>query len=172
MPSFLVTWSQTTFWLLMSYSIICMAQVEPGCVGSKTYHEQSLRLSWMVFFGKNNAQIGFPGAFVQLIMNCVCAVTFSLIINGASVGFVTPQRGLHQGDPISPFLFSICIEGLSSLISHAVASNSLHGLRICSQAPIISHLLFADDSILFCKASREQAQVIKYVLYLYERSSG
>ena len=56
-----------------------------------------------------------------------------------------PKRALWQGDPLSPYLFIICAEGLSALIWKAEVAGSLHGVKVCKGAPNVSHLLFADD---------------------------
>ena len=72
--------------------------------------------------------------------------------NGKAYGNITPYRGIRQGDPLSPYLFLLCAEG------------QIHGVSICRRAPSISHLLFADDSLLFCHANQEEVQVISKVL--------
>lgn len=79
-----------------------------------------------------------PTSFIQLILNCISSVSFSFLINGVPKGFVKPMRGLRQGDPISPYLFLICAEGLSAMIRNAELNNSLNGFRICHKAPNIS----------------------------------
>jgi hypothetical protein len=83
-----------------------------------------------------------------------------------------PGRGLRQGDPLSPYLFILCAEGLSSLISRAETTYDLTGTAICRGAPRVTHLLFADDCFLFFKACERQAQTTKNILSLYEAASG
>ncbi|XP_062014092.1 uncharacterized protein LOC133730534 [Rosa rugosa] len=88
------------------------------------------------------------------------------------ISYITPSRGIRQGDPLSPYLFILCVEGLSSLISHAVSQGTLKGLKMSPQAPTIHHLLFADDSFLFGEASVVECSTFKSILNVYERASG
>lgn len=73
---------------------------------------------------------------------------------------------------MSPYLFLICAEGLTSLIKQAEIQGKLHGLRITSNAPSISHLLFADNSLLFCKAKTKEAKEVMRILEIYSQASG
>ena len=59
----------------------------------------------------------FPEKWIRLIMVCVKIVTYSILVNGEPKGLIYPLRGLRQGDPLSPFLFLLCIEGLHGLIN-------------------------------------------------------
>jgi hypothetical protein len=95
-----------------------------------------------------------------------------VILNGNTVGPIIPGRGLRQGDPLSPYLFIICAEGLSALIRKAEGKGDVHGVKICRNAPIISHLLFADDCFLFFRASDSEAGTMKNILSTYEAASG
>ena len=88
------------------------------------------------------------------------------------VGHIKPSRGIRQGDPLSPYLFIICAEGLSSLLKKAVAENELTRIKICRDNPAISHLFFADDSLLCCKASKHEALKVKDILTKYDKASG
>lgn len=82
-------------------------------------------------------------------MNCISSSSFSFLINGTKVvGFPT-SRGIQQGCPLSSFLFTICVEGFSVMLQHVVEIGSLKGIQVARGAPPISHLFFADDSLLF-----------------------
>ncbi|KAL0316166.1 UNVERIFIED_CONTAM: putative mitochondrial protein [Sesamum radiatum] len=73
-------------------------------------------------------RLGFPPRFVDLIMLCVSSVRYSFLINGHEFGSLTPQRGLCQGDPLSPYLFSLCTEALSSLVGGLEHEGTLQGV--------------------------------------------
>ncbi|GJT41078.1 reverse transcriptase [Tanacetum coccineum] len=117
-------------------------------------------------------KFGFPTHFTKLIMTCVSSVTFSFNINGQVSGHVAPTRGLRQGDPISPYLFIMCAEVLSSMIRKSVTQGYIHGVKVCRGAPTISHLFFADDSIFFSRATEEESCRLKSILDQYCRASG
>jgi hypothetical protein len=86
-------------------------------------------------------------------MSCVRSVQYSVVVNGNPVGNISPTKGIRQGDPISPYLFIICAEALSSLIYRAVDTGIITGVPTSPGGPRLSHLLFADDSLLFCKVN-------------------
>ena len=108
----------------------------------------------------------------MLVMKCISSVSYSVIINGTTYGHIIPSRRLRQGDPLSPYLFLLCTEGFSALINDAARNNQLHGISICRGAPKVSHLFFADDSLLFCKANGNECNKLKEILDLYESASG
>jgi hypothetical protein len=98
-------------------------------------------------------KLGFDTSWVNLVMKCVESV-FSVKVNGQLAKSFRPTRGLRQGDPISPYLFLIYAEGLSSLLKYKGPQFLCKGIRVGIHAPWISHLLFADDSIVFTQASK------------------
>ena len=81
-------------------------------------------------------------------------------------------RGLRQDDPLSPYLFILCAEGMTSMIKQAERNNILHGIKVCRRAPSISHLLFADDSFLFFRANEVETNALKKILDDYANASG
>ena len=117
-------------------------------------------------------KLGFDSSWTDLILSCVTSVTYSFLVNGSTTGYISPSRGLRQGDPISPYLFLICAEGLTSLIPCYEHLGLIHGVSICREAPSITHLLFADDNFIFLKASFKDCWFLKQILQLYEAASG
>ena len=84
--------------------------------------------------------------------------SFSILVNGSSSGFFQNSRGLRQGDPLSPYLFVIGMEALSCLLKRDVEGNYLYGSKIAERGGVetsISHLLYADDTLLFCEANKD-----------------
>nr|XP_027067564.1 uncharacterized protein LOC113693191 [Coffea arabica] len=86
--------------------------------------------------------------------------------------FFKPMRGLHQGDPLSPYLFISCTEGLSSLIRKMERQGLWSGIKMGREGPSISYLIFVDDSLFFAKADERSIQAIMEVLQIYGKASG
>ena len=129
------------------------------------------RVKW-AFLKGFMTKLGFPEMWIERVMCCVSTPSFSIRINGKSYGNIILSRGLRQGDLLSPYLFLLCAEGFSSLLAKVEAENKLHGVSICRRAPSISHLLFANDSFLFCRATQDEVQEIADILQLYATASG
>jgi hypothetical protein len=94
-------------------------------------------------------RIGFADRWIHLIMSCVRSVSYAILINGQPYGHIKPSRGIRQGDPLSPYLFILCAEGLSSLLNKAEEEGRISGLSIARGGTKINHLFFADDSLFF-----------------------
>lgn len=97
------------------------------------------RVKWY-FLRQMMLEMGFASIWVDLIMRCVSIVFYSILNNGVSYGRIILERGLRQGDPLSPYLFLICAEGLSSLLKKAGFMGVLTGLKIAPTSPTISHI--------------------------------
>lgn len=130
---------------------------------SKAYDRVCWKYLWYMI-----KSMGFSDKWVRWMKLCVTIVQYNVCLNGNMAGPIIPRRGLKQGDPISPYLFLLCAEGLSKALEIKANSGEINGCRISSNAPAIIHLLFADDSFLFFQATEQEAITIKSVLNDYE----
>ena len=129
------------------------------------------RMEWP-FLRAVLTKLGFCEIWINIVMNCVSSVSYSIILNGATTNSFCPERGLRQGDPFSPYLFILCAKTLSTLLYQAEARNHIHGYQAARLVPSVFHLFSADDSILFCRANERKALELKNILHIYEKSSG
>ncbi|KAA3458059.1 reverse transcriptase [Gossypium australe] len=102
------------------------------------------RIEWS-FLEKMMSSMSFSDDWISLIMKCVKTVTYSVVLNGRNGEAFQPQRGLRQGDPLSPYLFLICAEGFSRLIQMAKNEGKLEGTNVGRGRIEVSHLFFTDD---------------------------
>lgn len=116
--------------------------------------------------------MGFDRIWIRWLMACVSLVSFSVLLNGNSHGFIKPERGIRQADPLSPFIFILCAEALVSCLNSSEKAGRLHVIKLADACPLIHHLLFADDSLLLCKTNVEEAEEIVACLKLYGEASG
>ena len=104
-------------------------------------------------------KMGFKEKWAGWIRWCISTASFYVLINGSPTDFFRSTRGLRQGDPLSPYLFVLGMEVLSNLINRAVRGGFLSSCRIGGREGVrnqVTHLLFADDTLVFCKDSQEQ----------------
>uniref|UniRef100_A0A2N9G078 Reverse transcriptase domain-containing protein n=1 Tax=Fagus sylvatica TaxID=28930 RepID=A0A2N9G078_FAGSY len=100
---------------------------------------------------------------------------FSILINGCPQGFFASSRGLRQGDPLSPLLFVLIMETLSRLMARATQERFLSGFLVGMEGDnplMVSHLLFVDDTLIFCNADVAQLEYLRYVFTWFEVVSG
>lgn len=106
------------------------------------------------------------------IKECVSTATASVLVNGSATYEFPLQRGLRQGDPLSPFLFLLAAEGLNIMMKAPVTSNIYAGYEVGSNHSVsVTHLQFADDTLLFGIKSWENVQAIWAVLILFDAMS-
>ncbi|WMV20737.1 hypothetical protein MTR67_014122 [Solanum verrucosum] len=106
---------------------------------------------------RGDVQIGFGRRWIKWIEFCI------------------KTRGLRQGDPLSPFLFIIAMEGLGSLMRRAATNNWIKGFSIKNrnnEIMEVTHLLFADDTVVFCEAEQEQICYLRVIRVIFEACSG
>ncbi|GAA0142901.1 hypothetical protein LIER_35652 [Lithospermum erythrorhizon] len=106
------------------------------------------RVKWNLLFSLLEKLL-FSPHWIQLIRECVTTVQCSVIVNGQTSDTFSPNCGLKQEDPLSPILFAICTEALSSTLHHYQLNNQLKRVSIAKQGPHISQLLLAEDCYFF-----------------------
>jgi hypothetical protein len=116
--------------------------------------------------------LGFSSTWISWIKIYISTPSFSILLNDSPSGYFSPSKGLRQGDPLSPFLFILGSEVFSRLMFKEESLGSLQGLQIARNCPTIHHLLFADDLLIFGKATVIVATSIKSCLDKYCRWFG
>eukprot|EP00268_Persea_americana_P028829 TRINITY_DN27957_c0_g1_i1.p1 TRINITY_DN27957_c0_g1~~TRINITY_DN27957_c0_g1_i1.p1 ORF type:complete len:198 (+),score=28.97 TRINITY_DN27957_c0_g1_i1:182-775(+) len=106
------------------------------------------------------------------IHSCVSSAQFFVLVNASPKGFFNSSRGLRQGDPLSPILFVIVAKALNALMNRANQARLISGFSIENADYEVTHLQFADDTIIFCDASLEQVERLKFILRWFEMLSG
>ncbi|KAL9678548.1 hypothetical protein QQ045_016393 [Rhodiola kirilowii] len=104
-------------------------------------------------------------------MACVSSVKFSVLINGSLEGYFGSSRGLRQDDPISPYLFTLVMEVLSRLLGNMKRVGNFNYHPKCARTRL-SHLMFADDVIIFSKANSSSLNLVRDVLRTFHEWSG
>lgn len=118
------------------------------------------------------SQLGFDPIFINWIHECISTTSLSFLINGSPFGNIKPSRGIRQGDPMSPFLYVLYFEILSRLLAREEMLNNFKGVKVSRTSPSVSHLLFADDLVIFCRSTIEDASCIKRTLDTISLSSS
>ncbi|KAM6567827.1 hypothetical protein CsatA_026955 [Cannabis sativa] len=116
--------------------------------------------------------LGIHEKFVNWVEKCITIRQMGLLINGAVQGTIKPTCGIRQGDPLSPALFIIAADVFSRLITTKMNEGCIHGFKMARNGPPITHLMFADDVILFGKASVREAKGFLNCLEEYCSWSG
>jgi hypothetical protein len=140
------------------------------CTVKLDMHKAYDRVEWC--FLENMLKLGFDAQWVSFIMACVSSVRYKIRFISNETEFFTPMGGIRQGDPLSPYLFLLYAEALSCMLNHAEYVESLVGVKVCREAPMLLHLLFANDSLILMEANEENARALKQILDLYCAISG
>lgn len=106
----------------------------------------------------------FHDKIVDWIKECITTPKISILLNGSRFGFFAAHRGLRQGDPMSPALFTILSDLLSRLLLRAGAEGKIKGVKISRTSPAITHILYADDTVVYCRPNIANATEIKHIL--------
>ncbi|KAL9680101.1 hypothetical protein QQ045_017978 [Rhodiola kirilowii] len=146
--------------------------------GSKSYGSLKLdmskaydRVEWR-YLKMLLLRFGFEERWVNMIINYVSSVRYAICINGKTTSSFEPERGLRQGDPLSPYLFILCSEWMSYSLSNLQAQRCIEGIKISREAPYVTHLMFADDCLFVFKVGDNTGEVLSTLLRNYEHISG
>lgn len=127
---------------------------EPGVVCKLDMEKAYDRVDWdFLFWGFRRK--GFGERWIFWISGCVLEPYFSILINGTSKEFFKSSRGLRQGDPLSPFLFTLVGDELSTLLKRVEMVGLVEGFEGGDERIMVSHLQFANDTILLLKEEKE-----------------
>ncbi|KAK4265131.1 hypothetical protein QN277_026221 [Acacia crassicarpa] len=116
--------------------------------------------------------LNLPTNLIRVVEQCVSTASLQLLWNGNTVEVFNTSRGVRQGDPLSPYLFVICIEKLAHMIQERMATREWKPICLTKIGPLISHLFLADDIILFTEASLQQAEMVRECLAHFCDCSG
>lgn len=102
-----------------------------------------------------------------MIHGCIFIIQYSILINGSLHGYFSESRCICQGDPISPTLFTLLADLLSRIIAKSEAERKISGVKVTKVIPYITHLMYADNLLIYCKVDKDEALEVKRWLELY-----
>ncbi|GKD32458.1 RNA-directed DNA polymerase, eukaryota, reverse transcriptase zinc-binding domain protein [Tanacetum coccineum] len=116
--------------------------------------------------------LSFGYTWRSWIKSCLSSSRASILVNGSPTSEFSINRGLRQGDPLSPFLFILVIEGIHNAFTEAVGNGLISGININNSTINISHLFFADDVIITTGWNARDLENIIRVLHVFYLASG
>lgn len=114
----------------------------------------------------------FPAKWISWVMQTVKGGQVCVNVNGTRGPYFMTLRGLRQGDPLFPLLFNLVADVLSVMLDKAVERNLIVGVLDDVIDKGISHIRYADDTVIMIDGSNESITNLKILLYCFERLSG
>jgi len=115
---------------------------------------------------------GFNERFCKWIHSILLSAKLSISINGKLHGYFSCSRGVRQGDPLSPLLFCLAEEVISRSLTRHVVNGKLKLMHGTRDIAIPSHILYADDMMIFCKGTISNLNCLKNIFLAYAETSG
>ena len=145
-------------------SVLCKLDIE------KVYDYVNWNFLFLVL-----KKIGFGERWIKWVEWCISTAKFSILVNGSPSDFFPKFEGIEKGDPIFPYLFVITMEVFSCLLKRVTSGSYLSRWWVRGRGGggiQISHLLFVDDTLVFCEASLNQITFLSWLLIWFEACSG
>jgi hypothetical protein len=129
------------------------------------------KISWH-YMDKTLEDFCFDQHWIKWIITLVSTTSFSLLINGAPTKPFYPSRGIRQGDPLSPFLFILMMEGMSKSVNNTTTTGEIKGLKPFENCPTSTHQQFVDDTLLHGTPMVKEVKAYKKILEDFGEASG
>ena len=113
-----------------------------------------------------------PEDLIGIIMSCISTISTEILVNGEALEPIYPSRGIRQGDPLSPYMFILCMDYLGQLIQEKCEAKLWQPVKASQGGPTFSHMFFADDLVLFAKANATNCIAISNTIDEFCRLSG
>lgn len=165
---------QITDNILMAHELVAgyqKSEGEPRCAFKIDIRKAYDTVDWRYLIGMLQG-MGFHPVMVNWINSLISSPSFSICVNGSSEGFFHGKRGLRQGDPISPYLFTIVMEGLSIILKRCIEEEANFAYHQGCEDLKLTHLCFADDLFIFSRGDLVSVEVIKRALQAFSMKSG
>lgn len=114
----------------------------------------------------------FPDPIIDLILACISSSTVSILWNGVISSPFKPNRGIRQGNPLTPYLFILCLNHLSLALDQTLHTKHLSPIRLGRRPIGFNHVLFADDIFLFSQATLHDSRILFYIFAQFCQRSG
>ncbi|GJY92303.1 RNA-directed DNA polymerase, eukaryota, reverse transcriptase zinc-binding domain protein [Tanacetum coccineum] len=124
------------------------------------------------FLKQSLVHFGFHEKMIDWIMTCVTSAAFSVCVNGERHGYFKNGKGLRQGDPMSPYLFTLVMEVLTLMVQRKVRNNNQFKYHWGCKELKLTQLCFADDLLMLSNRDYKSIEVLKDALMEFSRTSG
>ncbi|KAJ9538957.1 hypothetical protein OSB04_031690 [Centaurea solstitialis] len=160
--------------ILMAHELVAgyhLGKGPPRCAFKIDLRKAYDMVSWDYLFGMLEG-FGFHPVIIKWIKGLVSTPSFSVVVNGESRGFFHGKRGIRQGDPLSPYLFTLVMEGFSMILKQCISDAIDFGFHHACEDFGITHLCFANDLFVFTRGDVASVEVLKKALSIFALRSG
>ncbi|KAJ9536699.1 hypothetical protein OSB04_un000084 [Centaurea solstitialis] len=160
--------------ILMAHELVVGYHLQAGpprCAFKIDIRKAYDMIDWRFLFNMLTG-VGFHPALVRWIKEMVSTTSYSIALNGETHGFFKGERGIRQGDPLSPYLFTVVMEGFTMIFKECIREATAFGYHPGCADLEITHLCFADDLFVFTSGDVGSVDILKQALHLFSAKSG